>query len=103
MGGPALVHVDAYRLGGVLELDDLDLDVSLEESVTVVEWGEGIAEALAPDRLVVALTRPRGEAGPEAADEGRRVVLTPTGARWVGSGLGGLLAGTTGGEPHAGH
>lgn len=39
-GGPALVHVDAYRLGGGLEeMEDLDLDVSLPESVVVVEWG----------------------------------------------------------------
>jgi tRNA threonylcarbamoyladenosine biosynthesis protein TsaE len=41
------VHVDAYRLGGVAELDDLDLDTSLDEAVTIVEWGEGIAEGLA--------------------------------------------------------
>ena len=32
VGGPALVHVDAYRLGGLAELDDLDLDASLEDS-----------------------------------------------------------------------
>ena len=49
VGGPALVHVDAYRLGGVDELDDLDLDTSLDEAVTVVEWGEGVAEGLADD------------------------------------------------------
>lgn len=47
VGGPALVHVDAYRLGGLAELDDLDLDASFDESVTVVEWGEGRAEVLA--------------------------------------------------------
>ena len=46
-GRPPLVHVDAYRLGGPEELDDLDLDASLAESVTVVEWGEGVAEGLA--------------------------------------------------------
>ena len=50
--GPALVHVDAYRLGGVAELDDLDLDASLDEAVTVVEWGEGVAEGLTDTRLV---------------------------------------------------
>src|ERR1044072_7574502 len=44
--GPPLVHADAYRLGGDLEVDDLDLDASLEESVTVVEWGEGLVEGL---------------------------------------------------------
>ena len=41
VGGPPLVHVDAYRLGGIDELDDLDLDTSLDDAVTVVEWGEG--------------------------------------------------------------
>src|SRR5512138_3137915 len=54
--GPALVHVDAYRLGGRLEVDDLDLDASLEESVTVVEWGEDLVEALAEDRLEIEIT-----------------------------------------------
>lgn len=57
VGGPALVHVDAYRLGGVAELDDLDLDTSLEEAVTVVEWGTGMAEVLAESRLEVTITR----------------------------------------------
>ena len=55
VGGPALVHVDAYRLGGVAELDDLDLDASLDEAVTVVEWGHGLAEGLAEDHLEVTL------------------------------------------------
>jgi len=55
VGGPALVHVDAYRLGEVAELDDLDLDTSLDEAVTVVEWGSGLAEALAEDRLEVEI------------------------------------------------
>ena len=56
--GPPLVHVDAYRLGGFAELDDLDLDTSLEDSVTVVEWGHGLAEDLSEDRIEVVL---RGE------------------------------------------
>ena len=59
--GPTLVHVDAYRLGGVAELDDLDLDTSLEEAVTVVEWGSGVAEVLADDRLEVELLRASAE------------------------------------------
>jgi tRNA threonylcarbamoyladenosine biosynthesis protein TsaE len=50
VGGPALVHVDAYRLGSLAELDDMDLDASMDESVTVVEWGEGKAEVLAEGR-----------------------------------------------------
>ncbi len=57
-GGPGLVHVDAYRLGSVAEVDDLDLDASLEDCVTVVEWGEGLVEELAADRLEVTITMP---------------------------------------------
>ncbi len=91
-GGPGLVHVDAYRLGGATELDDLDLDVSTEESVTLVEWGEGLAEGLAEDRLEVAITRGSGDALPEeGGNEVRTVRLTPVGARWVGSDIADLV------------
>jgi tRNA threonylcarbamoyladenosine biosynthesis protein TsaE len=56
--GVPLVHVDAYRLGGDLaQLDDLDLDTDLEASAVVVEWGEGSAERLSSDYLVVRLDR----------------------------------------------
>jgi tRNA threonylcarbamoyladenosine biosynthesis protein TsaE len=80
--GPALVHVDAYRLGGFAELDDLDLDVSIDRAVTVVEWGGGLAEGLAEDRLEIEIARSG------SADDERRVVrITPVGARWVGSDL----------------
>jgi tRNA threonylcarbamoyladenosine biosynthesis protein TsaE len=91
VGGPALVHADAYRLGGAAELDDLDLDASLADSVTLVEWGEGLAEGLAEDRLEVAITRSTGgDAAPEG-DEVRTVRLTPVGARWVGSDVADLV------------
>ena len=85
-GGPALVHVDAYRLGSMEELDALDLDASLEDSVTVVEWGEGLVEALADDRLEVTLRRPRGGTpDPEDASAGARVVeVRAVGPRWAG-------------------
>lgn len=72
VGGPALVHVDAYRLGGFAELDDLDLDTSLEESVTVVEWGHGLAEDLTEDRLEVSLT----------GEDVRTATVTTHGPRW---------------------
>lgn len=79
-GGPALVHADAYRLGGDLEVDDLDLDASLEESVTVVEWGEGLVEGLADDRLEILIGRgASGEPGEE-----RTVTLRGVGPRWDG-------------------
>ena len=51
-----LVHVDAYRLGSVRELDDLDLDAVLAESVTVVEWGEGLVEHLTDEHLLIELS-----------------------------------------------
>ena len=41
-----LVHVDAYRLAGAVELDDLDLDTDLDAAAVVIEWGEGVAERL---------------------------------------------------------
>ncbi|GJF29335.1 tRNA threonylcarbamoyladenosine biosynthesis protein TsaE [Kitasatospora sp. NE20-6] len=87
-GGPALVHVDAYRLGGGLdEMEDLDLDVSLPESVVVVEWGEGKVEQLSDERLEVRIER---AIGAEAADDDldpRRVTVTGLGARWGGADL----------------
>ena len=63
--GPALVHADAYRLGSSLELDDLDLDADTGISVTVVEWGEGLAEGLAADRLEITITPIAGGGSPE--------------------------------------
>lgn len=54
---PGLIHVDAYRLGGLDDLDALDLDTDLTDSVVVVEWGEGVAEALVEEYLLVRLRR----------------------------------------------
>ncbi len=78
VGGPALVHVDAYRLSDFAELEDLDLEVSLDDSVTLVEWGAGIAEGLADDYLEVDIRR---SLDPE--DETRWIFLTPIGERWT--------------------
>ncbi|HET6636972.1 MAG TPA: tRNA (adenosine(37)-N6)-threonylcarbamoyltransferase complex ATPase subunit type 1 TsaE [Streptomyces sp.] len=92
-GGPALVHVDAYRLGGGLEeMEDLDLDVSLPESVVVVEWGEGKVEELAEDRLHVLIGRAVGGDAPAAGDEEdvRRVTVRGVGERWSGTDLAAL-------------
>jgi len=87
--GPDLVHVDAYRLGGIDELDDLDLDASLDEAVTAVEWGTGIAEGLADSRLEVRIARSFGAPDPNAdpADDEldpRTVTLVPLGLRFLG-------------------
>lgn len=80
--GPPLVHVDAYRLGGLDEVDGLDLDSSLDEAVTVVEWGEGLVEGLSTDRLEVRLHRPTGAGGGDI--EPRTVELCSLGDRWSG-------------------
>ncbi|MFD8675479.1 tRNA (adenosine(37)-N6)-threonylcarbamoyltransferase complex ATPase subunit type 1 TsaE [Streptomyces seoulensis] len=78
--GPPLVHVDAYRLsGGLDDMEDLDLDVSLPESVIVVEWGEGKVEELTDDRLQILIHRAVGD----TTDEVRHVTLTGLGDRWA--------------------
>ncbi len=79
--GPGLVHVDAYRLESLDEVDALDLDTSLEDAITVVEWGEGMVEQLSQDRLDIEITRPRG-AERDLADDTRVITITPRGARW---------------------
>ena len=100
MPRPALVHADAYRLGSALELDDLDLDTDTASCVTVVEWGEGMAEGLAADRLEIAIAAgPSGASGPSGAgssadaaaeiadpavDMPRTVRISMVGARWEG-------------------
>jgi tRNA threonylcarbamoyladenosine biosynthesis protein TsaE len=75
--GPALVHADAYRLGSFSEVDDLDLDTDAGSAVTVVEWGTGLAEPLAEDRLEITI---------EPAQDGdvRTVRINGHGARWHG-------------------
>ncbi|MGI8577059.1 MAG: tRNA (adenosine(37)-N6)-threonylcarbamoyltransferase complex ATPase subunit type 1 TsaE [Nocardioidaceae bacterium] len=89
--GPALVHVDAFRLGDQAELDDVDIDAFVDDAVTVVEWGEGVAEALSDDRLVVYIVRPGGS---DVVDESRTVSMTPIGTRWAAAPLSFVLAGT---------
>ncbi|MET7637530.1 tRNA (adenosine(37)-N6)-threonylcarbamoyltransferase complex ATPase subunit type 1 TsaE [Streptomyces sp. NPDC005438] len=89
--GPGLVHVDAYRLeGGLDEMEDLDLELSLPRSVVVVEWGEGKVEGLADSRLEVRIERSAGSAlasqappeGEEVAEDPRTVRLTAVGPAW---------------------
>jgi glycine cleavage system pyridoxal-binding protein P len=81
--GPGLLHVDAYRLETLAQLDDLDLDTELEEAVTVVEWGMGMAEQLSQDRLEIQLDRARGAGGGEV----RRATVRGVGERWRGVAL----------------
>ncbi|MEO3744209.1 tRNA (adenosine(37)-N6)-threonylcarbamoyltransferase complex ATPase subunit type 1 TsaE [Plantactinospora sp. B5E13] len=78
-GRVTLVHADAYRLGDAVdpraEIDDLDLDASMDEAVTVVEWGEGMVEQLADAHLRVRLDR--------RDDDTREVTLIPVGGDWA--------------------
>ena len=104
-GGPDLVHVDAYRLESAAEIDDIDLENTMDSAVTVVEWGRGRVEHLSDSRLEVELHRTRGGAAgcpPKPAetpadtgaspvldfdtdddDEPRTVVIRGFGPRWA--------------------
>lgn len=75
-GRVPLVHVDAYRLESLDEVDDLDLDISLADSVTVIEWGADRAEQLSDSRLEISLDRT-----PDS--EVRTLVLSPVGGDWA--------------------
>ena len=73
-----LVHVDAYRLrDGRLDLknlDDLELDEELDRAVVVVEWGEGVVEALSDSHLEIVLEC--------HDDDSRTATVTGVGPRW---------------------
>ena len=74
-----LVHADAYRLGDAAdpraEIDDLDLDASAEDAVTVVEWGVGLVEQLNDAYLSVHIDR--------LDDDTRIIDLEPHGGDWA--------------------
>ena len=74
-----LVHVDAYRLGSAVELDDLDIDYP--GSIVVVEWGKGLTDGITDDWLEIDIDRPHG-GDPDAEVEPRTVTLTAHGSRW---------------------
>jgi len=76
--GPALVHADAYRLGSISEVDDLDLDTDAAGAVTIVEWGSGLAEGLAEDRLEISIE-------PDLDSDVRTVRIIGHGGRWRGA------------------
>jgi tRNA threonylcarbamoyladenosine biosynthesis protein TsaE len=101
-GGPDLVHVDAYRLGSAAEVDDIDLENTMDTSVTVVEWGHDRVEHLSENRLEIDLHRAigldnangldggtaAGEPGnldfdTEDTDEPRTIVMRGYGPRWT--------------------
>lgn len=73
--GPKLVHVDAYRLGSAIELDDLDID--FENSIVVVEWARDYVDSISKNWLNVEIKRPTDS-------EVRELVITGHGLRWSG-------------------
>ena len=92
-GGPDLIHADAYRITDLNDLETLDLDSSLDESVTVVEWGDGKTEAMSEERLAIEVRRASGGQAArvgnaidlEHMDDGhRRIILRAHGHRWDG-------------------
>ncbi|SDT71049.1 tRNA (adenosine(37)-N6)-threonylcarbamoyltransferase complex ATPase subunit type 1 TsaE [Actinoplanes derwentensis] len=74
-----LVHADAYRLGERpdprAEIDDLDLDASADDAVTVIEWGAGMVEQLNDEYLQIRIDR--------LDDDTRVVDLRPHGGDWA--------------------
>ena len=74
-GKTALTQGIGAGLGGAADVDDLDLDASAEESVTVVEWGQGLVEQLADGHLQVRLDR--------RDDDVRTAELVPHGDGWT--------------------
>jgi tRNA threonylcarbamoyl adenosine modification protein YjeE len=103
VGGPSLVHVDAYRLGSAALLDDLDLD--FDHAVVVVEWGAGLLDDASESWLEVVIERPAGAAVLDAgggagvvtdaadaeflgADEPRVLDVRGYGPRWAGTPFG---------------
>ncbi|MGJ3188972.1 tRNA (adenosine(37)-N6)-threonylcarbamoyltransferase complex ATPase subunit type 1 TsaE [Paenarthrobacter nitroguajacolicus] len=96
-GGPDLVHVDAYRLDSAAEIDDIDLENTMDTAVTVVEWGRDRVEHLSESRLEVELHRSVGggsaprptQAGDvldfdtDDDDEPRTIVFRGFGPRWA--------------------
>ena len=109
IGGPPLVHVDAYRLSSAMELDDLDIDFA--RSIVVVEWGRGLLDGITESWLDVEIERPLGASQADPAEvpseesraveagtdetvaldlpEPRTVTVTAHGPRWQ-TGLDGL-------------
>jgi len=73
--GLRLIHVDAYRLGSGMELDDLDLDAELASGVTVIEWGQAHGQRLSQERLEIQI-----DALPDGS---RQLHLQPIGKRWL--------------------
>ncbi len=54
-GDQKLFHMDAYRINGLGEAEELDLDAMLDHGPLVVEWAERVKDALPAEHLWVTL------------------------------------------------
>ena len=75
-GDPPIHHVDAYRLSGPLELEDLGLeDVLSPDAIVFVEWADRVAAAL-PDSWLELILRIRD-------DDQREIDVSLHGTTWA--------------------
>jgi tRNA threonylcarbamoyl adenosine modification protein YjeE len=75
-GDPPIHHVDAYRLSGPLELEDLGLeDVLSTDAVVFVEWADRVAAALPESWLELVLHI--------RTDDRREIEVHPHGPTWA--------------------
>ena len=91
MGGADLIHADAYRIKDLTDLETLDLDSTLDEAITVIEWGEGKTEQLSGSRLEITINRQQGGSATSdngvidlaEMDDGKRdITIRSVGERW---------------------
>lgn len=91
VGGADLIHADAYRIKDLTDLETLDLDSTLDEAITVIEWGEGKTERLSGSRLEITINRQQGGSATSdngvidlaEMDDGKRdITIRAVGERW---------------------
>lgn len=73
-GAGTILHIDAYRLPGIHEYRDLGLADYVDECITLVEWGESIAEDF-PCHLMI-------EFGQQDEPDARMLTFSSDCGRW---------------------
>lgn len=71
-----ILHMDVYRLSGVREVEELALDDFFEDCITLIEWGETIAEMF-PEHLSVNCS-----IVPSKDNTSRNLTFSYTGKKW---------------------
>ena len=70
-----ILHIDTYRLSGLPEYRDLGLDEFIEESITLIEWGEKIMDEF-PCHLMIEFECVA------RSPELRQLTFSASGRRW---------------------